>query len=199
MKKISVLMLGMVVSGCADFGNYLDQTLNPWGPANSPIGDSETFQRVRGNGKTQLAPLAMENGDVWPGAPAPVPSLQDVSNPDSVFNLEGGKSVSALNADLREQLGNGETLSIGEETARQRGIARQSEAYTGAQWQLPSHVADRASHFMEKKTDATVAIPNGDGTTTLIAPDGSIRVIRGMPAAVAGGRRPLAGSHLSGR
>lgn len=190
MRKVTVLMLGLAVSGCADGGcadflQYAKQSLTPWEPANAPIGDSETFQRVRGQTVSAM-PVLPQTGDIWPGAPEPVPSLQDVSNPDSAFNRMFPHSLDHLNADLKMQLGDGEAVSVGEESARQNGIRRSSVPYQehpiGAP--LPSSVPDAAPSFLEK-ADSTVAIPNGDGTTTLIAPDGSIRIVRGMPAHVA--------------
>ncbi|HTZ70632.1 MAG TPA: hypothetical protein VMB71_08285, partial [Acetobacteraceae bacterium] len=74
-----VLLLG----GCSGSGfwRYERDTFTfPWQNPNSPVSESENFQRARFGTKTgNPAPqLLTEAGDIWPGPPAPVPTLKDL-------------------------------------------------------------------------------------------------------------------------
>ncbi|WP_202405289.1 hypothetical protein [Saccharibacter sp. 17.LH.SD] len=183
MKKVAVLMLCLAASGCSGLGKHIGDT--SWifgGDPNMPHGDSETFRRVRGEAVTET-PLMAQKDDIWPGQPDAVPTIQDVNNPNSHFSHLFRNSLGDLNEDLDEQLlANGEALSMGESVETRHGVQRRSTAIGPA---LPSHVTDHAPNYLEGPNRDTVAIPNGDGTTTLVAPNGSVRVVRGDPSLIA--------------
>lgn len=179
MKKVAVLMLCLAASGCAGLKKHSEDTFWPFGDPNAPKSESENFRRVRGEYVAEQ-PLVAQQGDVWPGQPDAVPTVKDMNNPNSRFSRSFQRSIKGLNSDLdQQQLANGETLALGENVATEKGVQRRSSASEPGS--LPSHVPDRAKNYLEGPNRKSVAIPNGDGTTTLVGPDGTVRVVRGDP------------------
>jgi hypothetical protein len=91
MRRIALLGLILLLPGCKYAGNPFDGFpgfiadthsfhLNP----NAPVAQSENERLVRGEDVT-VEPLLPEKGNVWPGPPAPIPTLQDVQK---LNNLE---------------------------------------------------------------------------------------------------------------
>ncbi len=71
----------------AGFGRFFGDTAGFGGNPNQPPGNSETVRRVEGASVT-VPPLLPEPGNVWPGAPKPLPTLSDfANNPDQMTPL----------------------------------------------------------------------------------------------------------------
>ncbi|GEK96661.1 hypothetical protein [Gluconobacter kanchanaburiensis] len=199
MRKAALLALPLALSGCSGMGKYIRDTMvwtaldNP----NGPHGESENIHRARGE-KFAEAPIFPESGNIWPGAPQPLPTLKDVENPNSTFShalgdpatyfggaaldesfMSGIGSKGALGAS-GQQLMSGQSISVGESVDTHQGVSRDRSHVIPT---LPSSVPDNAGHFLNKNPSKTIVIPNGDGTSTLIAPDGSVKVVHGVPAA----------------
>lgn len=152
----------LVLSGCSGFDKWLDDTVTlPGENPNAPGGSSETMRRVRGYGYAET-PILPESGNIWPGAPKPLPSLSDVAaDHDAAYGPGGG---------ARTELPDGGKLSIGEDVKGQ-------DSFSGAG--LPSQEPDVAGKYGgTQPASSTIEIPNGDGTTTLIHPDGSISTVK---------------------
>lgn len=180
MKKVAVLMLCLAANGCSGLEKHSEDTFWPFGDPNAPKSESENFRRVRGDAVME-PPLLAQQGDVWPGQPDAVPTIKDMNDPKSRFSRSFQHSIKGLNSDLdQQQLANGETLSLGERVDTEKGVRRRSSASEPGS--LPSHVPDKAPNYLEGPNRKTVAIPNGDGTTTLVGPDGTVRVVRGDPS-----------------
>lgn len=180
MKKVAVLMLCFAANGCSGLVKQSEDTFWPFSDPNAPKSESENFRRVRGDAVIEQ-PLVAQQGDVWPGQPDAVPTIKDMNDPNSRFSQSFQRSIKGLNSDLdKQQLANGETLSLGEKVATEKGVQRRSHASEPGS--LPSHVPDKATNYLEGPNRGTVTIPNGDGTTTLVAPDGTVKVVRGDPA-----------------
>ncbi|MDF7674578.1 hypothetical protein PT277_04255 [Acetobacteraceae bacterium ESL0709] len=174
-------MAWLTLSACSGIVKHTEDTFWPFDNPNAPKGESENMRRVRG-ASVVARPIVTEEGDIWPGQPDPVPTLQDVSNPSSHFNEAFHRSLKTLNDDLRKQpFEDGESLSIGEEVSARNGVTRRSSAIGSP---LPSDVEDNAPAYLQGPNHDTVAIPNGDGTTTMVAPDGSVTIVRGTPDTV---------------
>lgn len=196
--KAALLALPLALSGCSGMGKFLNDTAlwsgsNP----NAPHGDSENLRRARGE-TVASTPILPEGGNMWPGSPQPLPTLKDVENPDSVFNralgdpatyfggasidktFMGGIAGSGALGSMGHQMKPGASISAGESSDTRYGVSQDRSNLIPA---LPTSVPDNAPHFLSKNPDKTIIIPNGDGTSTLIAPDGTVRVVRGTPAA----------------
>jgi len=185
MRKAALLALPLVLSGCSGFGKFWHDTLTfPGANPNGPMGDSENMLRARGE-VAQTLPILPKGGNIWPGPPQALPSLGDVEsrnglagaigNPDTFI---GGGSVGGA------PLGEGDSLRAGEENDIRNGV---QDFSSGPGMQnapvaaLPNHEQDNAAKYGAKQRTSTIIIPNGDGTNTLIAPDGSVRVTKGSP------------------
>ncbi len=178
---------------CTGLDRHLGSTINPFGNPNMPDARSETAQRVRGV-KLSTMPVLPEEGDVWPGQPEPVPSLQDVSRSDRNFVEKWQKARPQLDADLRQQLNDGQGMSVGEDVGQRYGSGK---GVMPIGKPIPSHVKDNARPYMEPAGRGVVTIPNGDGTDTLIAPDGSVKVVSAGKASLYAHARTFGHVHSS--
>lgn len=175
MRNAALVGLLLLLSGCSGFGEWLSDTATlPGANPNAPHGDSETMRRVRGY-STAETPMLPQNGNIWPGAPEPLPSLSDVASERSSV-LPG------------HDLHDGGDMAIGDD------VPDASASFSGAG--LPSSEPDVAAKYgAGKASGSNIEIPNGDGTTTVIHPDGSIATLKngdvhkdkaGTPAKAAG-------------
>lgn len=89
MRRPALLGLALCLSGCQFAGNPLDGFVGFVGDThtyhtnvNAPAAKSENELRVRGEANNTPS-LLPEPGDVWPGPPAPIPTLQDVQKLDN--------------------------------------------------------------------------------------------------------------------
>ncbi|KMQ85385.1 hypothetical protein RF55_16117 [Lasius niger] len=140
----------------------------PW-QENGPKHGGENFKRAHGKKDVASAPILPQSGNIWDDHPESVPSLMDVDNPNSEFNRNYGKTTKHLDTELNKifpenQLPVGGKIALGEDEDMRLGNREDP---------LP----DAASKYIEGPNTHVVAIPNGDGTVTMVAPDGSVRVI----------------------
>lgn len=158
MRKAALVASLMVLSGCSGFDKWLGDTATlPGENPNAPHGDSETIRRVRGYSYAGT-PLLPQGGNIWPGAPKPLPSLSDVASDHDSLMPSGQKG----------ELPDGGNLSVGEDV---------DNSFAGAG--LPSQEPDVAEKYgAGKGAGAAIEIPNGDGTTTIIHPDGTISTVK---------------------
>ncbi len=66
----------LALTGCSSERHFAADTLWPFGNPNGPIAASETAQRALGH-QTNVAPIAPQAGNVWPGPVQPVPTIAD--------------------------------------------------------------------------------------------------------------------------
>ncbi len=168
MRKAALLAIPLVLSGCSGLGKSLQDTATlPGANPNMPEGVSENLEKVKGH--TYMAmPLLPESGNIWPGAPQPLPTLRDVeaspnglrdamSDTDSYFgSMTKGMDASGA------QLGDGGALSIGEHDGVVNGV------HPVQRPSLSSSVEDNAHKYISPSRSGTIVIPNGDGTSTHI-------------------------------
>jgi hypothetical protein len=105
MRRIALLgltiLLPAALAGCQQFvgnptvgmGGFIGDTMTTHLNPNAPAPVVENEKRVRGVAVAQ-APLLPEKGEVWPGPPPPIPTLEDVQkmNPTTMLpppNLSG--------------------------------------------------------------------------------------------------------------
>ncbi len=80
MRRLTPLLLLLGLSGCTGFGEFLDHAFSPPGTnPNIPMADSENVRRVLGM-ESEIRPLEVEPGNIWPGPPPPEPTLEDIQN-----------------------------------------------------------------------------------------------------------------------
>lgn len=196
MRRTLLLGTVLLLGGCSGLGHFLADTGTlPGANPNSTTGVSENLRRARGE-KPDEAAIVPQAGDVWPGPPQPLPTLGDVAK-------NGGLGESS--AVLGGGMPNGGSMSLGEKQSIRNGVPLENPTAGfsgGGGGSLPSAVADPAEGFRhthplgvgpgasEKGQDvkgadspvgSNIVIPNGDGTDTVISPDGTVKTVKGGP------------------
>ena len=198
MRPIAVIGLAVLLSGCAyvsnpfdGFPDYVADTHGLVANPNTPQGNSETMQRVRGQAVT-LAPLRPEAGNVWPAAVKAEPTLQDFereqqngtlppppaglaplgqapSGPPSGYSgtgtappitmPPGPAPIAPPPAELNK------VAPVVGDVATTQGVAHLTTDANGV-----------ITYTMTNGTKG-IAVSNGNGTLTLIGPDGSVQTV----------------------
>ncbi len=164
-----------MMSGCAGFEKVMSDTLSlPGENPNAPTGSDLNMRRVQGQA-TKEVPILPQGGNVWPGPPDPLPTLEDVARGRAGRPPGGAMSATG------PQLPDGQEISIGEQENIQKGVVG-----NGLYGAPELGHASAPSTGSGKIVAAPIEIPNGDGTTTLVNSDGSIRTTgtpsqRGLP------------------
>ncbi|WP_048839425.1 hypothetical protein [Acetobacter cibinongensis] len=172
MRKAALLGACLMMSGCSGFGKYVSDTASlPGENPNAPAGSDLNMRRINGY-STAETPILPQGGDIWPGPPAPLPTLEDVEK-DRIGTVLGGGG-----ADTGSILPDGGEMGLGGEADKEPASGK-----------LPDAEPDAAGKYGAKRGNAsTIEIPNGDGTVTLIHPDGSVSTVNGK-------QKPAASQH----
>lgn len=181
MRRSAMLGTLLLLSSCSGLGKFFNDTERlPGQNPNAATGVSENVLRSRGQTPTEM-PIEPQAGNVWPGPPQPLPSLSDVSR-------NGGQTNGALlgGASMR----NGGSMAAGEQQSIHSGAPLDQDGFgggggsTSGNGSLAASVPDPAEKFHTKSgadTGGKIVIPNGDGTNTVINPDGSVQTVKGFP------------------
>jgi hypothetical protein len=157
MRRIALLGLLFLLPGCSGAWDFLgDGHSFTWNP-NQPIGDSENMRRVRGE-PPHLPPIGPEPGNVWPGPVPPEPTLSDLEK----SNQPLGGSAPA-------------NPPPGGEPPPPTRQPRPAAAPGGAA--RPSSTTGGGASSTAKPGGGSIVVPNGNGTSTVIGPDGSISTV----------------------
>lgn len=181
MRRIALLGISCLLAGCQFAGNPLDGAggflydtqlwhSNP----NLPAGADETMQRVQGK-DVAVEPLTPEEGDIWPGAMLAVPDMQNLDQ-------SGGQPLPAPNVPSAPP-----PLLFPETPMGPQGGPQGSAAPPAAPAPIPAS-AQKPQQPQKPQSGGGAAgggsddgqpviVPNGDGTSTVIRPDGSIQTI----------------------
>jgi len=191
--RLAALVSLTLLDGCSGSGfwRYQRDTLTiPGANPNLPVTDSENYLRSTGAKLAEPQPLLTEAGDVWPGPPAPVPTLKDLQKQQM--------------ADLNDQSGTGApnltplptlpSLPGYEIQAQEPGNPAPQVAFPGGVANIPGRrpaliTGDQTYHGLggmgsgPATTGSGIAgngpivVPNGNGTSTVINPNGSVSTI----------------------
>jgi len=194
MRRCALFGVLLMLSGCSGsldfFGDAHSTTWNP----NRPIGDSENMRRVRGLGP-QLPPLATEAGNVWPGPVPPEPTLSDLEHDTTPLgSAPNGTTTEPAAPDHRQPRPQGSSTPPGNTqpglTVPQAGPIPQAPPSsvpgagpTGRVYQTPQGPAvgtrtqGRIDTLSGPGRNGSIVVPNGNGTSTIIGPDGSISTV----------------------
>lgn len=176
----TILLLG----GCSGLGKFFDDTITlPGMNPNLPYGLSENINRAKGR-QPEEAPILPEPGNVWPGPPQPLPSLGQASR-------QQGESLSgSIPGAGGASMNDGGSMSMGEKDAISNGATSGADSFSGAGAGSGGAGAggggtpDIASRYRMKPQSSkgdSIVIPNGDGTSTVIGPDGTVKTVKGTP------------------
>ena len=167
MRRIALLSLTMLVGGC-DYKTWWNPPFTTGYNPNSPVTDSVNISRARGEG-VAVRPLITEPGDIWPGPLPPPRSLQDLQRQTPSGGQAGQKPVPGSPLNLNRSP-NPLTAPLpgGSSPARTSAPAAGQGTGTGAAPAAPP-------------VDRRIIVPNGNGTSTVIHPDGRIETIPTPP------------------
>ncbi|MCQ8240209.1 hypothetical protein [Rhizosaccharibacter radicis] len=183
----AIFMLPVVVSlgGCSGLGKFFGDTatLPGWNP-NHVEGVSENLRRARGQTPAEV-PIEPEDGNMWPGPPQPLPTLADVAKRTGLGDNGAGNPLGGPAA-----LRSGGSMSMGEQNAISGGVPVDSGfgggvglggGAGGGAGVLHDSVPDASAKFRSTDKGSDIVIPNGDGTSTVISPDGSVKTVKSAP------------------
>jgi hypothetical protein len=169
MRRAALLGLLLLLPSCSSdigFSDFLGDTFTVQRNVNAPIGDSETLRRLRGL-PTNVPPLTTEPGNVWPGPIESQPTLETLQRQQGTpgqpelpvpgapgFRPQGGGTTPPTSSVPPAPTPRGPATSTGPGTPN-------VQPYQG----------------QPGGTQGGILIPNGNGTSTLVHPDGTVETI----------------------
>jgi hypothetical protein len=154
MRRIALVSLTMTLGGCGYHTWWNPPFTSGFNP-NVPLTNSVNMGRVMGQG-VAVTPLTTEPGDIWPGPLPPPKTLQDLELQGSITPRPAGPTVgSPLN-----RAGNPLLAPL------PNGAGATPDAHGGP-----------AAAPTQPPVDRRIVVPNGNGTSTVIYPDGRIETI----------------------
>lgn len=184
----SIVSAGLL-SGCTGFGVFLDHTNQAFGRIpNAPAGSSETFLRIRGE-RVDVPSLEPEKGNVWPTDAGPDMTMQDIQKQQDEQIRRGGGQPSQP-GQPGPTAGKGSNPQVNRANDADRGLpppvnppAAPRQRPTVLTPSGPSlDVGGGSGRGYRQLQSATpggsgILVPNGNGTSTLIGPDGSVQTV----------------------
>ena len=150
MRRIALVSLTLMLGGCGYHTWWNPPFTTGYNP-NVPVTDSVNMSRVLGQG-VAVTPLTTEPGDIWPGPLPPPKTLQDLEQQEQT-----GAQAPAKGSPL-DRAGN--PLAAPLPNGTRGGSSTGTQAAPG-----------------EPPADRRIIVPNGNGTSTVIYPDGRIETI----------------------
>ncbi len=152
MRRIALVSLTMTLGGCG-YHTWWNPPFSSGYSPNVPVTNSVNMGRVMGQG-VAVTPLTTEPGDIWPGPLPPPRSLQDLERQGMTPQPEAPTKGSPLSR-------SGNPLLAPLPNAAGPGAVTAPDSGAPAQPQV----------------DRRIIVPNGNGTSTVIYPDGRIETI----------------------
>jgi hypothetical protein len=198
----ALALLGpLLLTSCSGLGVFLDDTHDPTLHPNRPIGNSETIRRVEDK-QVAIEALKAEPGNVWPGPVPPEPTLEDLQKmpPKPLPDLTGSTPptlsnrpalvIPAIPHHLQPRPGDDEGVLTGPlpgagpppaagaggplpQGASPQGVITPTPKGNAVSTRNPSGIGQ--VNPSDKQNG--IVVPNGDGTSTVIAPNGAISTI----------------------
>jgi hypothetical protein len=187
--RCSPLFAALLLAGCSGSGfwRYEKDTFTlPWRNPNEPVSGSENFNRARfGMKSSEAQPMLSEAGDIWPGPPAPVPTLKELQKQQlAEINNQNAAGTTAL-APLptlppipgyeisTQEAGRPAPPSLfSNGSVAVPGGRRATTNYGAGSSSTGGGVASPAA-----QPNGNLIVPNGNGTSTVITPTGQVTTI----------------------
>ena len=198
MRRTALLGLLLALPGCTGFGEFLDHTFTAPGTIPTlPMADSENVRRALGQ-PAMVEPLGPEPGNVWPRQQGPDPTLTDIGRQQDTGEKRGFPATTVPGATPglpagRQPRPRGSSTPPG---TMQRGAdplapAVQPNPRSSVGGQGPAGGIVNTPQGPAVDTGGTqgyrtlnsprgpgaIMVPNGNGTSTIINPDGSVQTV----------------------
>ena len=201
MRRVALLGL-LLLPGCTGTGEFLNHTFSlPGRNPNLPMADSENVRRALGM-RADVEPLQPEPGNGWPGEQPPNPTLQDIQREDSAGTQRGFEPTTVPGAEPGLPAGRqprpaarGSSTPPGSVQPGADPLPRPDvlgapprsstpgPGPTGRVTQTPRGPAvDVGGTRSYRQVNppgqpGSIMVPNGNGTSTIISPDGSVTTV----------------------
>ena len=153
MKRIALVSLSLMLGGCG-YNTWWNPPLTTGYNPNLPVTNSVNMGRVMGQG-VAVTPLTTEPGDIWPGPLPPPKTLQDLERQGPI----GSQPAAPTKGSPLDRAGNPLSAPLP----------------TGTPGTTPG--SSTAPAPGQPQADRRIIVPNGNGTSTVIYPDGRIETI----------------------
>ena len=200
MRRTALLASLLMLPGCTGFGEFLDHAFSfPGQNPNIPMADSENVRRALGRA-SDVEPLQPEPGNVWPGPPQQEPTLTDLQRQEPAENARGFPPTTVPGAEPglpagRQPRPRGSSTPPGniqpglDAPPRVSVLPRAPRSAVPGPG-LPGQVvqtprgpgvdAGGTSGYRQLTTPqgpGAIMVPNGNGTSTIINPNGSVQTV----------------------
>ena len=188
-----------VLVGCTGFGEFIDHTFTlPGTIPTLPMADSENVRRALGQ-PAEIEPLGPEPGNVWPAKQGPEPTLSDIGKQQDAEGRRGFPATRVPGAepglpDHRQPRPRGSSTPpgnaspgldklapIGVPPAPRSSVPGQGPAGNVVNTpEGPAVDTGGAKGYRQLNTPrgpGAIMVPNGNGTSTIINPDGSVQTV----------------------
>lgn len=200
MRRYALLVPLLALPGCTGFGTFISHTFtDPTANPNIPMADSETIRRVLGQPPT-ITPLQPEPGNVWPGPQKPEPTLNDIANnqntedrrgfpptvtPGAQPGLPAGRQPRPLGSSTPPGSNQPDTgaFPVNPGPLPRPPTSTPGPGPQGRIVQTPQGPAVDAGgnnsyrQLTTPQGPGAIMVPNGNGTSTIINPNGSIQTV----------------------
>ncbi len=179
-----ILAASGLLAGCTGTGVFFDHTFQRFGRnPNSPAGNSQTMMRIRGE-HGPIEPILPEPGNVWPGPQPPDPTLDELSRQQAGDAQRGVPEAAPATGATVPRTGRPSTpLNIppGPPVSSPQGPVVQTP--NGPSVDVGGNSSARGYRQLQSPSPGGtgILVPNGNGTSTLISPDGSIQTVPTRP------------------
>jgi hypothetical protein len=197
MRRIALLGTTLALSACSGFDTFFHDT-HWFGNPNKVLGNSENLRRVRGQFTPEQA-LRPEPGNVWPGPIPPEPTLQELMREENLqiqrplppalpvpaeptMPGPGGPKSGAmppnpLETNPQPPISNAPPVPSkpGKPVAPPRG-GHTYQTPEGPQTGIPGP-GGYETLVSPKGGPGGIVVPNGNGTSTIIMPDGKVLTV----------------------
>jgi len=205
MRRFALLCLALMLAGCG-YQTWWNVPFTGGGrQPYAPTGDAENLLRAKGE-PVEVTPLNPQAGDVWPGPLPPTPTLQELEQsgalqtgpeqpvPGSPLNRGTGQNQEQMPA-LPPEVTHGSSTPPGSNQPRLAPLPRQQPMPPLPSTTMPAPPAPGQVVPLQNGPGVTtggtqgyqtmtlpgggsaIVVPNGNGTSTVIKPDGSIETI----------------------
>jgi hypothetical protein len=199
MRRFALLGLILLLPGCSGFTDFLGDTHTFTRAPNQPLGNSENLRRVRGL-DPDPPPLQPESGNVWPGPVAAPPTLGDIERmqsqpgapqPGTIPDQGPGPALPSHRQPRPAPRGSSTPPS-----SNPPGLEPDMQISPAPPPSLPSPAAPTPNTYLTPQGQVTgttppqggrfdtlggshgaIVVPNGNGTSTIIGPNGSIQTV----------------------
>ena len=207
MQRVAFLSLVALLPGCVGTGHFLSDTFTlPLANPNLPQADSLNLRRALGQ-PVEVDPLEPEPGNVWPNQSRQEPTLQDLQRDPNATSRDGfqptevpGRTPGLPAGEQPRPRGSstppasnqpppgsalpGTVLPEAGQPPRAPSPAPPPRNPTGSVTQLPEGGVGVDSggtrgyrQLNTPRGPGAIMVPNGNGTSTIISPDGSVQTV----------------------